>query len=339
MPSPSRITLDQWRALVAVVDTGSYARAAGSLHKSQSSVTYAVQQIESQLGVEAFRIEGRKAVLTPTGDLLYRRARFLLDEAAALESSATRFSAGWEAEIRIACEVIFPPWLLLQALAKLGEDSPHTRVDVIESVLGHRTDALARRDVDLAIYGTMPVGHTGETLMRMRFLLCASPAHPLHESGRTLTMRDLRAYRHLLVRETSPDRAGPRSIESTQRWTFSQFATSIEAARRGHGYAWLPEERIRDELESGLLKPLPMREGNERFVDVYLLFADRENAGPATLRLAEILRATVAAECAKRPQIHAASAAKPAGPRAPAQRRARGKPPAARAGSGVNPRT
>src|SRR5258707_11123647 len=70
------ISLEQWRALVAVVDDGSYAAAAEAIHKSQSAVTYAVQQVEKLLGVKAFRLEGRKAVLTPTGRMLYTRARF-----------------------------------------------------------------------------------------------------------------------------------------------------------------------------------------------------------------------------------------------------------------------
>src|SRR3989442_12771055 len=72
MPEP-RVPLDQWRALVAVVEKGGYAKAAAALHKSQSSVSYGVQQLESQLGVKAFKIAGRKAALTPTGELLYRR--------------------------------------------------------------------------------------------------------------------------------------------------------------------------------------------------------------------------------------------------------------------------
>jgi len=130
MPAP-RISLDQWRALLAVVDEGSYAKAAKALHKSQSSVTYAVQQLESQLGVKAFKIEGRKAGLTPTGELLYRRARYLLEEAAGLEQAAKKLSAGWEAEIRVAVETIFPTWLLLGCLARLGTESPHTRVELI----------------------------------------------------------------------------------------------------------------------------------------------------------------------------------------------------------------
>ena len=67
-----RVTLEQWQALAAVVEHGSYAKAAEALHKSQSSVTYAVQKLESQLGVRAFELKGRKAALTQTGELLYR---------------------------------------------------------------------------------------------------------------------------------------------------------------------------------------------------------------------------------------------------------------------------
>jgi DNA-binding transcriptional LysR family regulator len=86
-------------------------------------------------------------------------------------------------------------------------------------------------------------------------------------------------------------------MEASQRWTFSHMATSIEAARSGYGFSWFPEERIREELKAGTLKPLPLREGGERFADLYLIFADREHAGPATLRLAELVREAVAVEC------------------------------------------
>src|SRR5260221_2610601 len=97
-----RVTLEQWRALVEVVDRGGYAQAAESMHKSQSSVSYAVQQLEAQLGVKAFEIKGRKAALTPTGEMLYRRGRALLEEAGGLEKVARAASAGWEAEIRLS---------------------------------------------------------------------------------------------------------------------------------------------------------------------------------------------------------------------------------------------
>jgi len=75
------------------------------------------------------------------------------------------------------------------------------------------------------------------------------------------------------------------------------MATSIEAARPGYGYAWLREEKLRDQIAAGTLRPLPLREGGERFAQLYLVFADRDHAGPATLRLAEMIRDQVAKEC------------------------------------------
>lgn len=297
-----RITLDQWSALAAVVEAGGYAKAAERLHKSQSSITYAVQQLESQLDVKVFTVAGRKARLTPTGELLYRRARYLLDEASALELSSKRLSAGWEAQIGLAVEMIFPSWLLLKCLDAFGSESPHTRVEIIESVLGHHSDALGSGQVDLAIFGSVPPGYLGDSLMRLRFVLVASPQHPLHRLGRKLAVRDLRQHRHLVMRESSAARATPTSVDVTQRWTVSQIATLIEAARSGYGFAWLPEEKIRDELANGTLKALAMQEGGEAFVELYLIFADREHAGPGIRRLADILRAGVSSECTRHAQ-------------------------------------
>jgi len=294
-----RITLEQWRALVAVVDAGGYAQAAQELHKSQSAITYAVQQIERQLGVKAFRIEGRKAVLTPPGQLLVQRARLLLDEAGAIEHSARRLAGGWEAEVKLAVEVVFPTWLLLAAFDRFAEEGPQTRLELLELVLGYRTDVLSTGQADLAIFGAVPAGFLGEFLMRLRFVLVASPSHPLHRLRRLLTSRDLRAHRHLVVRESSAERATVPLLQAPQRWTVSQLATSIAAARTGYGYAWMPEELIRAELDAGQLAPLRLREGGERFSDLYLIFADRDNAGPATRRLAELIRERVGSECAQ----------------------------------------
>lgn len=293
------VTLEQWRALISVVDSGGYEKAAEALSKSQSSVTYAVQKLQSQLGVKAFEVKGRKAVLTPTGEFLYRRARALVDEAAATERAARRLSAGWEAEIGIAVEVAFPTWLLLQCLERFGAESPYTRIEVIESVLGGTTEALLQGQAQLAITGMLPQGFTGDLLMPVRFLPAAHPDHPLHKLGRLLTMQDLRAHRHLVTRESGSRRATKLRLEAEQRWTVSHMATSIEAAGKGYGYGWYPEYRILDEIGTGVLKPLPMRDGGAAVAQLYLVFADRAAAGPGVLRLAAIMR-EMADEACKR---------------------------------------
>ncbi len=295
MSSGPNIALDQWRALVAVVDAGGYAQAAEALHKSQSAVTYAVQKIEALLGVKAFEIEGRKAVLTPTGRMLHRRAQALLAAAGDLEEAARTLSAGWEAEIGLAVEVLFPSDLLLDCLARFGAESPRTRIELIESVLGGTPEALLTGQADLAVTPQIPPGFLGTSLLRMRLLAVAHPAHALHRLGRELDYADLAAHRHVTVRGTGARRdRRSETVEVEQRWTVSHMATSIAAVRAGYGFAWLPEARIAGELARGELKALPLRGAEERFVELYLVLADPEFAGPGVRRLAEILRAAVA---------------------------------------------
>lgn len=294
------IALDQWRALIAVVDAGGYAQAAEALHKSQSAVTYAVQKIESRLGVRAFEIQGRKAVLTPTGQMLYRRALALVAEAGDLEQAARTLSAGWEAEIGVAAEVIFPPDLLIDCLARFGAESPQTRVEVIESVLGGTAEALLTGQADLAITPQIPPGFLGTTLLRQRLVAVAALSHPLHALGREVGLKDLRAHRHLTVRSTESTRDRRAvMIEVEQRWVFSSMASSIAAACAGYGFAWYPEERIARELADGRLQPLPMAGAEERFVELYLVLADPDFAGPGVRRLAEIIAQGVRDGCGR----------------------------------------
>jgi DNA-binding transcriptional LysR family regulator len=300
MPN-TRISLEQWRSLLAVVDAGGYAQAAGVLNKSQSSVTYAVQKIEALLGVKAFEVIGRKAHLTPTGEVLYRRAKALLEEAVALESAAGSLAAGWEPELRLAAEILFPTWLLLQSFARFADERPQIRIELYESVLSGTEEALVQRTVDLAICSRVPRGFAGDPLMRLRFIAAAHPDHPLHRLGRELTLQDLRRHRHLIIRDTGSQRRSGSWLGAEQSWTVSHKATSIHAAGMGLGFAWYAEEWVRGDLARGVLKQLPLREGGERWGELYLVFADRDYAGPGALRLAEIIRAEVAAQTAHAP--------------------------------------
>ena len=297
MADAPRITLEQWRALQAVVEAGGYAQAAESLHKSQSTITYAVQKIESLLDVKLFEIHGRKAALTEAGQVLYRRARTLLEEATLLERGAAAMSEQWKPELRLAVEIIFPTWLLLECLEEFARERPETRIEVFETVLTGTQEMLSEGRVDMAI-GSQYSGVGGTALMPVRFIAVANPSHPLHRLGRTLTERDLRRQRRILIRDTSSQRQ--REVEGVDlRWTVSHKATSIRAVAMGLGFAWLPEETILPELRTGLLKALPLREGSARMAELNLAFADAEFPGRDAARLAEIIRARVAKVCAK----------------------------------------
>src|SRR5690554_7618035 len=91
-----RVTLEQWRMFRAVVQYGGFNQASQGIHKSQSSIHNAVGKIESSLNVKLFEIEGRRTILTEAGELMLKRANFLLDEAdrksTRLNSSHVRIS-------------------------------------------------------------------------------------------------------------------------------------------------------------------------------------------------------------------------------------------------------
>jgi DNA-binding transcriptional LysR family regulator len=306
MPQP-RTTLDQWNALVAVVEAGGYAQASKRLHRTQSTVTYTIKKLEDVLGVKVFELQGRKAVLTPAGELLYRRGRALVDEASRLERASSELARGWEPEIRLAVDIIFPTWLLLECMALFGQEHPDTRIELVESVLGGTEDALTEGRADLAIGGVVPGGFMGDPLMQVRFVCAAARSHPLHQAGGSLTLDDLRQHRHLVVRDSGALRSRSSGWLNEKRWTMTSKATSIRAACMGLGYAWYPEESIREELDSGRLVPLPLAHGGERYVLLYLMYADGDAAGPGVRRLSGLLRKRVEETCSPAP-LHSSPA-------------------------------
>ena len=313
--SQPRTTLDQWNALVAVVEAGGYAQASARLHRTQSTVTYTIKKLEDVLGVKVFELQGRKAVLTPAGEVLYRRGRALVDEASRLERASAELARGWEPEIRLAVDIIFPTWLLLECMAAFGQEHPDTRIELVESVLGGTEDALTEGRADIAIGGVIPGGFMGDPLMQVRFVCAAARSHPLHQRGGALTLDDLRHHRHLVVRDSGALRSRSSGWLNEKRWTVTSKATSIRAACMGLGYAWYPEESIREELDSGRLVPLPLAHGGERYVMLYLILADLDIAGPGVRRLSGILRERVAETCSRIP-LQSGQARPDDGPRA-----------------------
>ena len=294
-----RVALDQWCAFIAVVEYGGYAQAAEQIHKTQSSISYAVQKIEQLLDIKLFAKQGRRALLTPAGEVLYRRALSVVDRAQAMERGAASLGQGWEPKLGLAVEIIYPTWALLHSLQRFADQQPQTRIQLYETVLGGTDESLFQRKVELALSTSVPQGFSGDTLMRLRFIAAASPKHPLQQLKRTLTLDDLREHRHLFVRDSGVQhtRDSGSWLGAEQRWTVSHKATQIAAACMGVGFAWFPEHAIQKELTSETLKPLPLREGAERFSEIYLIFADPDFPTRSAERMAEIIREDVKNLC------------------------------------------
>ncbi|HSH43890.1 MAG TPA: LysR family transcriptional regulator [Arenicellales bacterium] len=288
------ITLDQWRALAAVVDHGGYARAAEALDKSQSTISHHIQRLEERLGTRVLRLEGRRAVLTDIGEVVLRRARFLLTEAGEIEQVARTLASGVEAEVHIAVDTIFPNRIILPAFQAFFSEFPHTRLELHETVITGIAERLRSGTIQIAITPRVPQGWIGDHLLNLEFVCVAHPDHPLHRLGRRVTEDDLRRHRQLVVRESDPRReTNPASLLSEQRLIVSTMGTRIQALCQGLGFAWSPRLKIIRELESGLLKPLPLERGQRRFAGLYIVLADPQGAGPATRTLERCIREQV----------------------------------------------
>jgi DNA-binding transcriptional LysR family regulator len=291
IPAP-KASLEQWQALISIVEAGGYAQAAQRLHKTQSAITYLIGRLEELLDLRLFERQGRRAVLTAAGQMAYQRAQYLVTEALRLERASQTLSAGWSPKLSLAAEVVFPTPLLLRAMNRFNEMGADTRIEVFETVLTGTQEALLEGKVDLAITPFIPTGFLGEPLLRLKLIALAAPSHPLHQNPAALGFDELRQHRQLLVRDSGVQRgllkAGP---ELQQQWVFSSMALSLEAAIAGLGFAWYPESRVQKEVALGQLKPLNIKDGaSQRYIDTYLVLADPQATNPAVAYFADCLR-------------------------------------------------
>lgn len=289
-----RITLEQWAAFKAVVDEGSFARAAEVLNKSQSSVSYAIKGLEEQLPAPVFSQQGRKAELTEIGRALYRQAQRLLDNALEVETAAQVMARGWEPLIRIGIDQLLGAEDILCALERFSRQSPGTRITLLEGSLSGTDELVLERKADIVLTPHIPPGFLGTPLTRITMIPVANPAHPLSRMSQ-VQASDLAQYRQIVLRDTGTRREKDAGwLGSEQRWTVSHFATSVKVLQAGLGFAFLPENIIRKELEAGSLVPISLAEGQRNEISLYLVLPGQENTGPASRALAKELQATFA---------------------------------------------
>lgn len=289
-----KISLEQWAAFKAVVDEGSFAKAAEQLNKSQSAISYAIARLNDLLPAPALVLEGRKAVLSPVGDTLYRYASTLLEQAYATEQAAAYLASGWESSIAVVADSLTPMAPLLCALQSFSERSPLTRLKILETSLSGTDEAVLGRECDLALMPRVPPGFLASPVYQVIMLAVAHKDHPLAQMA-SVTEAELKSHRQIVVRDSGIRREQNAGwLGSEQRWTVSHFATSVETVEAGLGFAFLPKDRIQRSLDSGLLVNLPLAMGAERHLTLSLVITQPQHAGPATRALASIITTTFA---------------------------------------------
>ncbi len=287
---PPRISLDQWLAFKLVVDSGSYAAAAEKLNKSQSSISYLIQQLNKQLPGPVLSLHGRKAELTDIGRVLYRHAEQLLRGAAHAETVARSMAAGLESEVTLAIDSLLAVDDVVCVFERFSQQFDNTRLRVLETTLSGTTEALLERKADIVITAMTPPGFVGPLVREVEILAVAAPDHPLVKERSDVSELELRGHRQVVLRDTGARREMDAGwLQAEQRWTVSHFSSSIKIIKTGLAFAFVPRNWVANELAAGELRQIPLQQNLTRSVPLYVLLADRDAAGPATLALFEML--------------------------------------------------
>ncbi len=137
------------RTFISVIEHDGFIKAAGYLHKTQSTVSQQIKKLEQEVGVALFQRIGRKQVLTNEGEMLLGYARRMLslqdDAIASLRSSDE------SGELRLGVSQSMPEGILPVILADYARVHPGVRINVETAFSFELNAGYERGDFDFVL--------------------------------------------------------------------------------------------------------------------------------------------------------------------------------------------
>jgi DNA-binding transcriptional LysR family regulator len=281
---------DQLRSFLAIVDCGSFTKAAERVHKTQSAVSMHVRRLEEQLGCALFVKQGRGAKLTAEGESLIDYARRIIQiEAGAVAALSRR---GLRGSARLGIPDDYAEAFLAEFLSRFNHRHPLVEVCVVCENSQELAAQVAAGALELALI-TDHDGLRGFEVLRDEPLVWVASERFRIKEGEPIPLA-LGSATCLWRR--AADEALAAAPVSTRGLFFSKNYSAIGAlVRAGLAATTLPESMVGEGLrilgpESGLPELPPTRMG---------LIHARGRATEETKALAEAIRMTVSAPARK----------------------------------------
>ncbi|MDA1259468.1 MAG: LysR substrate-binding domain-containing protein [Planctomycetota bacterium] len=252
------ITIRQLEYFVALAETENFGRAAEQCFVTQPALSTQVAQLEKSLGVQLVE-RGRKATLTPAGEIVVVRARRILEEVRELHEGAASFRGPLVGRVRLGAIPSVSPYLLPRALPRIRERYADLQLVLREAPTRELLQALHAGDLDLLLlalgedFGPVDEMELGAD----RFLLLAPSGHPLL-AKKGLKQADLVDYDTLL----SEDGAGlmppiaeaclARSGADFDDFRAASIRTLVGMVANRQGITLVPELAAEVEVPEGL---------------------------------------------------------------------------------------
>src|SRR5262245_27513166 len=146
-----RLNLDQLRAVVEVVQQGSFSAAARSLNLTQPAVSLQVREIEERVGVPLVERLGKRAYATAAGaELIEYASRIERDVDDAMDAMRRRREGGL-ARVRIGTGGSMLAYLLPPVLRKLRRTYPAIELVVTTGTSDEVAEQVARNSGDIGL--------------------------------------------------------------------------------------------------------------------------------------------------------------------------------------------
>lgn len=292
-----KTTLEQWLTLLEVDKAGSIQAAAQKLHKSHTTLLYAVRKLEDQIGVPLVRIQGRRAVLTEEGKALLRRATPMLEQARGLEDIALQLSQDVESDITVTIDHLCNRQWLYGPLSEFMSHNKGTSVHIRETSLSGTQSAVTEQEADIAIINLPVTNHLAEAFGTVTMIPVVSAQHTLAHREQ-VCMEDLLVETQIVIRDLGGNEAQVKQdvgwLKAQRRITVDNFDHAITAVQAGLGFCRLPEHML-SELEnqhfdnpsqsSQPLVRLPLEGGSQYQVPLHITLPKAGLTGPAAKAL------------------------------------------------------
>ena len=285
MLRPGTPSIEQIRTVLGVVAEGSFAAAGRRLRRATSVISYAIANIEAQLGVTLFTREGtRRPRLTPEGAAVVEELRRIETALAGLGARVQALNAGLEPRLAVVVDVMYPSACLAAALRDFAAQFPAVSLTLRIEALGAVADLVLRDEAALGIAGPLAAEQPGlerDWLGEVELIPVAAPDHPLARGGAVDDQVQL------VLTDRSAISAGKEfSVISPRTWRLGDLGAKHELLRQALGWGNMPGWMVAEDLASGRLVQLnlPERPGGR-----YPLFAIRRadrTPGPAAQWLA-----------------------------------------------------
>jgi DNA-binding transcriptional LysR family regulator len=308
------VTIDQLRVFRQVAEAGSFSAAARAMHRAQSAITYAVQNLEAQVGTELFDRSGYRPVLSEAGRALLPRAQRILEELAAFGSQARGIAGGLEPEVGLVVEAMFSTPILVRVLGEFQRQFPSVQLRVYVESLGATAQAVVEGTADLGIalefattvpdLDTIPMGE-------VELVPVAAPSHPLAKIRGKIQPEAIRDHVQLVLTDRSSlTRGRDYSVFAVKTWRLADLGARHAMLVAGLGWGSMPRHMVADDLETGRLVRLDIRrpDGMTRLPRPGVVLARRKDKvlGPAGEWLAARLLASAAHPEREVPRRHRA---------------------------------